>query len=134
MTDIHSDALLQVQDDAGRWHAAAVGPGVLCQATEPDRAAPAVQIVRWDWGTDLVDCRDCKRRVLRAAGGRRVKTKERASLIALLVVGVPCATQDAQDGVTWAMALVLNIVGSILLALMLSLLIDYIEATGRGDR
>lgn len=50
MTTIAPDTLIQVQDVDDRWHAAAVGPDVLCQRTTADLAAPAVQTVAWDDG------------------------------------------------------------------------------------
>ena len=51
---------LQVQDVHGTWHAAAVGPGVLCQTTIADREAAGVITVAWDYGSNLVDCPDCR--------------------------------------------------------------------------
>lgn len=65
-TTIAPDTLIQVQDVDDRWHAAAVGPGVLCQRTTADLAAPAVQTVAWADGTELVDCFECIRQM--AAG------------------------------------------------------------------
>ena len=62
-TTIAPDSLFQVQDIDDRWHAAAAGPGVLCQTTSADLAAPAVQTVSWDYGTNLVCCRPCLQRV-----------------------------------------------------------------------
>jgi len=61
--DVFLDALIQVTDSDGRVHAAAVGPGVLCQRTTADLAAPAVQTVAWADGTDAVDCRACLQQV-----------------------------------------------------------------------
>lgn len=67
--------LIQVQDTDGTWHAAAVGPGVLCDANR--RAAhaqnsgeqyDAVTTVQWDIGADLVDCPEL---ACQLAAGRR---------------------------------------------------------------
>ena len=60
MTALAPDTLIQVLDQDGRWHAAAVGPGVLCQRAKFDQAAPVIQTVQWAPGTDLVDCSDCR--------------------------------------------------------------------------
>lgn len=57
---IPADTLIQVWDADETIHAAAVGPGVLCQASEPDRAAPAVLTVAWEPGADKVTCWPCK--------------------------------------------------------------------------
>lgn len=59
MTTILADTPIQVRDTAGRWHAAAVGPGVLCQATTAQEETPAVQTVAWEFGTDRVNCPRC---------------------------------------------------------------------------
>ena len=66
-TTIAPNSLFQVQDVDDRWHAAAVGPGVLCQSTTNDLAAPGVQTVAWDHGTHLVDCSPCRQQVAELA-------------------------------------------------------------------
>lgn len=58
--DLSRDQLLQVQDDDGIWHAAAVGPGLLC-----DLASGQVgcHTVVWDHGIDQVNCSSCRARL-----------------------------------------------------------------------
>ncbi|GAA1436393.1 hypothetical protein GCM10009616_36050 [Microlunatus lacustris] len=58
-TTIAPDTLIQIQDVNDVWHAAAIGPGVLCQRATPQQEAPAVQTVVWDYGTDGVNCQPC---------------------------------------------------------------------------
>lgn len=59
-TTVAPDTLIQVEDLDGRWHAAAIGPGVLCIAAPAD---VTFQTVQWAYGTELVDCPTCLRRM-----------------------------------------------------------------------
>lgn len=58
-TTIAPDTLIQVQDVNDGWHAAAVGPGVLCQHATAQQESPGIDTVVWDYGTDRVNCREC---------------------------------------------------------------------------
>ena len=47
--------LIQVQAADERWHAAAIGPGILCPVASDDVS----RTLAWDHGTNLVNCPDC---------------------------------------------------------------------------
>lgn len=80
LTAPHSGSeLIQVTDVDGITHAAAVGPGVLCQRTAADLAAPAVQTVAWADGIDAVDCQACLQQV---AALRSLPTRHRMEQVA----------------------------------------------------
>lgn len=80
-TTIAPDTLIQVQDVDEVWHAAAVGPGVLCQHAEAQQEAPAVQTVAWADGVDAVSCRSCLQQVA-ALGIRALPPRHRAEQVA----------------------------------------------------
>ena len=51
--------LIQVQAADERWHAAAIGPGILCPVARDEVS----RTLAWDQGTNLVNCPDCMLRL-----------------------------------------------------------------------